>query len=126
MSMGSCGWMGPEPEDTRARAQSFRYGAHRRHHACNSRCPGESLCTCVHTDRGSCLTKNPSFNHSSTGNTEGVAREKLLQKAPGSKNGLCRPDLGPAFDQLNFSQVLLWDQSQAARRQEEPQVMAGR
>lgn len=126
MSMGSCGWMGPEPEDTRARARSFRYGAHRRHHACNSRCPGESLCTCVHTDRGRCLTKNPSFNHGSTGNTEGVAREKLLLKAPGSKNALCRPDLGLLLTSSTSPKCFFGTRAKQQGGKREPQVMAGR
>lgn len=48
-----------------------------------------------------------------------MTRKDLKKKKnPHSKNDLCRKDLGPAFDQLNFSQVLLWDQSQAAMRQE--------
>lgn len=67
----------------------------------------------MHTDRGSCL-KNSSFNHSDLGNAE--CDRKWLQGDPDSKNTLCGKDLGSASDQLNFSQVLLWDLSQAARR----------
>lgn len=71
----------------------------------------------MHTDRCSCLIKDSNFNYSDTGNTESGARERL-QGDLDSKNALCRKNLGSASDQLNFSQRLLWDQSQAATRQE--------
>lgn len=88
------------------RAQGFSDEAHGSHQPCNSGCSSENLCTCTHTDRSLALITAIQV-------TQGVTRERL-QKDPDSKNALCRKDLRPAFDQLNFSQVLLWDQTQAS------------